>query len=215
MKYKFIGFDLDGTLVNTFPYIINSYKKALLTVYGKIEESDESIKSKIGIPVTEFFKSYPEKDQEKLLELYLKDNDRSQKNGVPFFDGIIDMLYALKGKVKLGLISSKRKIPLLEWVKKERLESVFDVIIGKEDTLLNKPNAEPLKKAMQLAKVLPNETLYVGDARYDVICAKNAGVDACVVGWNAFGKEYFDDLAPEFYALNIKYILDLVEKNET
>lgn len=214
MKYKFIGFDLDGTLVNTFPYIINSYKKALLTVYGKIEESDESIKSKIGIPVTEFFKSYPEKDQKRLLELYLKDNDESQSNGVPFFNGIIDMLYALKGKVKLGLISSKRKIPLLEWVKKEKLESVFDVIIGKEDTLLNKPNAEPLKKAMQLAKVLPSETLYVGDARYDVMCAKNAEVDACVVGWNAFGKEYFDDLTPEFYALNTKYILDLVGKNE-
>lgn len=215
MKYKFIGFDLDGTLVNTFPYIINSYKKALKTVYNKVEESEDSIKSKIGIPVTEFFKSYPENDQKILLELYLKDNDDSQKNGVPFFDGVKEMLYRLKCRVKLGLISSKRKKPLLEWVKSENLESVFDVIIGKEDTLLNKPDAEPLKKAMQLAKVLPNETLYVGDARYDVMCAHNAQVDACVVGWSAFGKDYFNDLAPELYALNTKYILDLVEKDET
>lgn len=212
MKYKFIGFDLDGTLVNTFPFIISSYKNALKTVYGKIEESDESIKSKIGIPVTEFFKLYPEKDRQTLLDLFLTDNDRSQANGVPFFDGVKEMLYQLKGKVKLGLISSKRKIPLIKWAKKENLYDLFDVIIGKEDTLLNKPDGEPLKRAMELANVEKNETLYVGDARYDVMCTHNAQADACVVGWNAFGKSYFDDLHPEHYAENCKYILNLVEE---
>lgn len=212
MKYKFIGFDLDGTLVNTFPFIINSYKNALKTVYGKIEESDESIKLKIGIPVTEFFKLYPENDRQTLLDLFLTDNDRAQANGVPFFVGVKEMLYQLKDKVKLGLISSKRKIPLIKWTKKENLYDLFDVIIGKEDTLLNKPDGEPLKRAMELANVEKNETLYVGDARYDVMCAHNAQTDACVVGWNAFGKSYFDDLRPEHYAENCKYILNLVKE---
>lgn len=211
MKYKFIAFDLDGTLVNTFPYILSSYKYALTTVYGKAEESEESIKSKIGKPIAEFFIDYPEKDRKRLYDLYSTNNDAIQNNGVPFFTGVKELLKTLKEKVKVGLVTSKRRKPLEEWLEKENLQNFFDVVVAKEDTLLNKPNGQPLEKAMELAGVNATETLYVGDAKYDVMCAHNANVDACVVGWNAFGKEFFKKYKPEYYAESCQEIINLLK----
>lgn len=209
MKYKFIAFDLDGTLVNTFPYILSSYRYALTSIYGKAIESEDSIKSKIGKPIAEFFKDYPEKDRQRLYELYSTNNDAVQSKGVPFFSGVKEMLKTLKENVKVGLVTSKRRKPLEEWLKKENLQNFFDVVVAKEDTVLNKPNGQPLEKAMELAGVNAKETLYVGDAKYDVLCAHNAKVDACVVGWNAFGKEFFNKYFPEYYAESCQDIINL------
>ena len=207
--YKFIAFDLDGTLVNTFPYILSSYKYALVQVYGKAIESEDSIKSKIGKPIAEFFKDYPEKDRQRLYELYSTNNDAIQSKGVPFFSGVKEMLKTLKENVKVGLVTSKRRKPLEEFLIKEKLDNFFDVVVAKEDTVLNKPNGEPIEKAIELAGVTAKDALYVGDAKYDVLCAHNANVNACIVGWNAFGKEYFEKYKPEYYAESCQDIINL------
>jgi len=98
---------------------------------------------------------------------------------------------------------------LEEFLIKEKLDNFFDVVVAKEDTVLNKPNGEPIEKAIELAGVTAKDALYVGDAKYDVLCAHNANVDACIVGWNAFGKEYFEKYKPEYYAESCQDIINL------
>lgn len=212
MKYDLVCFDLDGTLINSFPFIINSYKKAVIEKYGKITECDEDIIAQIGRPIKFFYASYPEEDREELQNSFAKDNDRTQGEAeVPFFEGVKEMLLALKKITKIGLVTSKRKEPLLNWIKKVGFEKLFDVVVAKDDTKIHKPNAEPLLLAMKLADMRAEKTLYVGDAVFDMLCAQNAGVDNCLVAWSLSLNRIIKECNPSYIAKNANDIIKIVK----
>lgn len=211
MKYDLVCFDLDGTLVNTFPFIIDSYKKAVIKKYGVFKESIKDITAQIGMPIKYFYANYPKEDRKELQDTFADINDKAQSTGVPFFDGIKEMLFSLKKVVKVGLVTSKRNQPLYEWIKKEGLLNFFDVVIGRNDTNIHKPNGEPLMLAMSKLNVSPNKTLYVGDAIFDILCAKNAKASSCLVGWTALTKQEIQEIAPDFIIDKPADILNLIK----
>lgn len=208
MKYKLICFDLDGTLVNTFPFIINSYKKAVIDKYGKITETDEDIIAQIGRPIKYFYQAYPQEDREGLQTAFSTHNDLSQSKGVPFFEGVVEMLQELKKFVKIGLVTSKRNEPLFAWIKRVGFENLFDVVVGKDDTEFHKPEPDPLLLAIKKLNYTTEQTLYVGDAIFDILCAKNAGVDSCLVGWSLSKENILKTCKPNYI---IDSALDLVK----
>lgn len=211
MIYKYIAFDLDGTLINSIPSIVESYKQTINFFYGKVKEADDEIVAKIGFPLVEFFKDYPKEDNEKLVAKFSEVNDALQKDGVPFFDGVKPVLEKLKQQGhKLYIVSSKRKDALWRWVEIMQVSDLFDIILGKHDTQKHKPDAEPLLKCMELANCKPSEILYVGDSAQDVLCAKNAGCKVAVCDWTNMDKTKLKKLAPDFWLLNMEDIFKIV-----
>jgi len=211
MKYDLVCFDLDGTLVDTFPFIIESYKHAVISKYGRIKESVKDITSQIGLPIKYFFASYPEEDRQFLQDEFSKHNDLLQSKGVPFFSGVKEMLFELKKHVKIGLVTSKRNVPLYEWLKKVGFDCLFDVVIGRNDTTIHKPNAKPLELAMEKVGVTKEKTLYVGDAIFDVLCAKNAGASSCLVGWTALTNAEIIEINPDYIIKETSELFNIIK----
>ncbi len=180
--YKHIVFDVDGTLINTEYAVLHSLLDTLKEVQNKnykIEELEfvlgitgEAAIKQLGITtnITE------------TVDLW-NNHLNSYKNSVCVFDGIKDLLQKLSPDYKLGIVTSKTKAEFDEEVTHFGLNKYFGIIICADDTKKNKPNPEPLLKYMELAKVKPEETLYIGDSIYDMQCAKSSGVDFAFAKW--------------------------------
>ena len=76
--------------------------------------------------------------------------------------------------IGLGL-ASNRDLPGLA-LAALGLESLFQVVVGQLDVPRPKPAPDMLLKALDLLRAAPEETIYIGDAPGDVICATAAGI---------------------------------------
>lgn len=63
------------------------------------------------------------------------------------------------------------------------IERFFDHMVLYEITREHKPSPQPLQKFLELSGAAPEETLYVGDAAWDMQCAAAAGAKGALALW--------------------------------
>jgi len=83
----------------------------------------------------------------------------------------------LKGKVKLGVITNRGKVSVLEY---HKIIDFFESIVTSADVQEPKPSPEGILKSMTELGVKPIETIFVGDAETDIMAGKDAGVKMLV-----------------------------------
>lgn len=213
--YSTIQFDLDGTLVDSIPVIIEAFQLAIERVYGKREDNPEVLKNSIGLPLKQFFSRYPQKDQTLLTQVYIAAYQDMQNKGIPLFCGIMEMLIELKNAgIRLALVTSKRLAPTHQLVKDLRMDELFEVIVVKETTERHKPYGDPILKAAELMSTTDlTKILYVGDSVHDLHCARNAGVDVAIVDWTRMEKEELKNENPTFWVDRPEDLCQIVLKN--
>lgn len=195
-----IIFDFDGTLLETTQLVKNSFKH-ICEVYNK--KYDETyILSTFGEPLASVIsRDYKEHDVEEVLKTYRNYQENRFDNEVSLYDSVYETLEYLHEKgYKLGIVTSRLKDSTLKALEQFDLARFFKCVITADDVINPKPHKEPLQKAMNLLKSKAEETIYVGDAGIDIMCAKNAHVTPALVGWHSNS----DELAKEY---DIKYIL--------
>ena len=195
MKYDVVLYDFDGTLLDTVPVIMESFRIAFLEVTGHEEDKDYLL-STIGLPLAKAFAHYEPDVQKALTESYTLANRRLIKTAVRSFEGVEEGLSALKRMgVRQGVVTSKQREPAIISMRQFGLDVYFDTIVTREDTSVHKPNPEPLFLGMKNLGIEDvSRVLYVGDSVHDLRCATNAGMDSAAVNWTYMPKE---DLAAE------------------
>ena len=179
--YKHIVFDVDGTLINTEYAVLHSLQDTLKEVQNKIYKIEE-LEFVLGITGEAAIKQLGIANITETVDLWNKYLN-SYKNSVCVFADIKDLLQKLSPDYKLGIVTSKTKAEFDEEVTHFGLNKYFEIIVCADHTKKHKPNPEPLLKYMELAKVKPDETLYIGDSIYDMQCAKSSGVDFAFAKW--------------------------------
>lgn len=202
MKYDAVLYDFDGTLLDTVPMIMESFRIAFLEVTGK-EEDKDFLLSTIGLPLAEAFSHYEPEVQKALHESYIRANNRLLVTEIRSFDGVEEGLAALREMgVRQGVVTSKRRDAALISIRQFGLHVYFDTIVTREDTSVHKPFPEPLFLGMKNLGIDDvSRVLYVGDSVHDLRSAANAGMDSAAVNWTYMPKA---DLAAE----KPKYWLD-------
>ena len=84
---------------------------------------------------------------------------------------------------RLGIVSAKRRRTVELAFAQVPLGHLFDVIVGGDDTVRQKPDAEPLLYALDRLGAAPAEAAYVGDSPYDMEAARAGGLYAVGVTW--------------------------------
>jgi pyrophosphatase PpaX len=100
---------------------------------------------------------------------------------------------------RLGLVTSKVRSGAIRGLRVANLESSFDVIVGADEVKNPKPHPEPVLIALDLLKARPEETVFIGDARYDIVCGHAAGVKTAAALWGPFPREHLEDLKPDYW----------------
>ncbi|MDD4189299.1 MAG: HAD hydrolase-like protein [Eubacteriales bacterium] len=209
MKYKYILFDLDGTLTDSKDGIINSMKFALEAL-GYDQLSDDEYLRFVGPPfrtsIVEYF-GIGENEAKKIVEKY---RERFSTIGLfenRVYEGIADMLGQLsrQGRI-LAVATSKPKIFSDRILIKYDLKKYFKITAGSEFDGTKDVKAEIIEQVLD--QLIPEEkertnVIMVGDRKYDIIGAINCGIDS-------IGVRYGYAEADELESAGATYIVNTV-----
>ncbi len=189
---KNVFFDLDGTLINTEPGILEGLRIAL-TEYGYEVPEYGVLKSCIGPP---FLYSFPnilhlkEEDVQPAIDRYRRYYDAEDGLfNADVYPGIEDLLESLnKQGYNLMVCSSKPEPTCIKLLKNKGLDKYFTTINGAtlDGKIDNKVDVIKLcfSRAPWMKK---EETILIGDTKYDAAGASLAGIDCLGVSWG-FGE---------------------------
>lgn len=209
--FKAILFDLDGTLINTNDLIVHTYKHILKT-HLDVEVEDGEIISTFGEPLKDVLERYGKDKAEEMFNDYIEYNRTIHDDLTKPIDGVEEGLKLLKKMgVKIGVVTSKRREGALRGLKLFNLEKYMDIIITPEDTQNHKPHGEPVLKACEMLKVLPNDALMVGDSHNDILCGQNAGAKTCLVRYTALNVDEMLKHNPDYVVDSIVDIYNIIK----
>jgi beta-phosphoglucomutase-like phosphatase (HAD superfamily) len=170
-------FDLDGTLIHTQKANLNAYNVALKQ-YG-LEFNPEEFKLTNGMDsrnfLAEFFPQLKKVDIDKIREIkasvyhqYFSDTylDKTLSN-------IVDYSF---GDKCLGIVTTGKKINVLEILEFHKMNKKFDVIVTGDDIVHPKPSPEPYLKAIEITGLHPSQILVFEDSQIGCDSAIAAGL---------------------------------------
>lgn len=211
MKYKYILFDLDGTLIDTNNLIIDSFRYTYKTHLG-LEVPKEEIVKYFGEPLIITLRRYSEEKAEEMFNTYITYNEAKHDNSVSLCKNIDILLKELKNiGCILAVVTSKRRKLAERGLELFDIKKYFDVIVTLEDTELHKPNPAPVLKALEMMNAKPEDALMVGDSTYDIHCAHGAGVKAVLVKWSIAEGHQEESEAADFVVNETYELIDLVK----
>jgi phosphoglycolate phosphatase len=215
MGFNFLIFDLDGTLIDSLKDIttaINSIREK----YGFEERlSGEQLRSYLGSGIDLLLKkAVSEKegvkiDKMKIIEEFKFYYGKCLTNTTIIYDGVTEMLEALKGKKK-AILSNKPESLCYEAVKRLGISDYFDVIWGGDSTSARKPDPKPVMDLIKHTASEISEAAMIGDSANDFLAAKAAGIPLIAVTYGYSDIEQIKQYNPEFIVETPKDIIDIV-----
>ncbi len=178
--YGYILFDLDGTLTESAPGIINSIKYAL-NHYGEKIPPDEVLLRFVGPPLIDSFERImgwpPEKSRE-AVDVYREYFSEKGLFENAVYPGVRELLKTLRGAgLRLGVATSKPQVFCERILKHFNLDGYFDVVKGIPLDGEDMSKAEVIAEALKAEGEPPENTLMVGDREHDVSGARQNSVD--------------------------------------
>jgi phosphoglycolate phosphatase len=183
MNKKAVIFDLDGTLTNTLKSIWKSANLALADVGLPPFEVDR-YRYFVGDGAEELLRRALVADGDtqlvhldKIRESYRKHFERYVNYEVKPYDGITELLSALKEKgILLAVNSNKPHERTIDVVEEIFGKGTFDILVGQCDSRARKPAPDGIFYIMEQLALKKEDVLYLGDTCVDMKTGKSAGV---------------------------------------
>jgi len=107
----------------------------------------------------------------------------------------------------------------MEWsttlgLEKYKLKECFGAIVTADDTDKHKPDPEPVHIALEKLGSKAEESILIGDARFDVLCARNAGIKSVLVAWSIAlsDEERAGEYAPDHVINTAEEVLQILDQ---
>jgi pyrophosphatase PpaX len=183
MRFSVVLFDLDGTLIDSGPMILASFRHATRSVLGREIPDRELVASAGGLRLEDQMSAFDPGRVDELVEAYRAHNTplHEQLECCAGMEGALAEL-KVQGRT-LGVVTAKRRMTVELAFRRLGIERWFDVVVTCDDTAAHKPDPEPILLALERLGARPEEAAYVGDSPFDVGAARAAGVFAVAVSW--------------------------------
>lgn len=183
-------FDLDGTLTNTLESMIYSVNLTLEEM-GLSKITKDQCRLFVGngarVLMEKSLKAAGDPDASRIeegMEIYGRIFDRNCTYHVTPYEGIPEMLKALKDKgIHLAVLSNKPDRQTVKVVKAIFGEELFDYAQGQKEGIRRKPEPDGVWYLMEQMHVSKEECLYIGDSEVDAATGRNAGLKTIGVLW--------------------------------
>ena len=183
-------FDLDGTLTNTLESMTYSVNLTLEEM-GLSKITKDQCRLFVGngarVLMEKSLKAAGETDASRIeegMEIYGRIFDRNCTYHVTPYEGIPEMLKALKDKgIHLAVLSNKPDRQTVKVVKAIFGEELFDYAQGQKEGIRRKPEPDGVWYLMEQMHVSKEECLYIGDSEVDAATGRNAGLKTIGVLW--------------------------------
>ncbi len=133
-----ISFDLDFTLINNKEGILNSFDYAF-EEFGIPYVEHSNIEKMIGIPLEDIFNQFTDINSKKLITSFRNYYGKKGIYQVELYPNVINILRKLKDqKIKLGIVTSKKKEMAVKLLKYLKIYEYFDFVIGETKEIKSK-----------------------------------------------------------------------------
>lgn len=215
MKYKAVLFDFDYTLADSSCGIVTCFQQVLQN-NGYMHVADEAVKRTIGKTLEDSFAiltGITDTDQLETFRIaYGKAANTHMKINTFLFPDTLLVLKSLKEQgIKVGIISTKYRFRIIEFIEDYLSPDFFDVLIGGEDVERHKPDPQGLNIALERLGLSASQVLYVGDSVVDAETALQAGANFVGVTTGMTDKNELSAFPHVAVIAELKYILPLVD----
>jgi len=221
-QFKVIGFDLDGTLVNSLPDLALSVNSALaefgfpaapeelvLTWIGN--GADVLIAKGVAWATAQTNKTLTDDEIAQLKVRFNHFYGENICNVSRLYPNVKETLEQLKAQgFKLAVVTNKPTQHVLPVLKAFHIDHLFEETLGGQSLPAIKPHPGPLYYLCGKFGVYPHQLLFVGDSRNDIIAAHSAG---CAVVGLTYGYNYnipIADSHPDWVFDDFAEILNIV-----
>lgn len=142
---------------------------------------------------------YPEASDAQLDELAAQYRDQfsnHNKTPMPLFDGAKEMLAQLKDKGALLAVATGKSRRGLDKILAEQQMTHWFVASRTGTEAQSKPSPDMIEQILAELDIAPQHALMVGDTEYDLMMAKNAGVDSVGVSFGVHTVERLQQCDP-------------------
>lgn len=200
MSVKAIGFDLDGTLVNSLPGLAKALDRMLISLGSPVagemltarwigNGADILIKRALSWASLPHDKHSLKQARQLFDQFYCKE----YQSGTSLYPNVSETLAILsKNRYKMALVTNKPTpfvTPILEQL---NINHYFSTVIGGDDVIVKKPHPAPIYLILGQLGLLSEEFLFVGDSCNDIQAAKAAH---CPTVGLSYGYNYGEAIA--------------------
>ena len=186
MTQKFtILFDLDGTLVNTAPDLMNAHNH-VMKKYGFKEKNLSDIKKLAGrgskVMLTRSLSDVTKNNEfeDKIDEMtneFINYYSNNISNESTLKKGLLNFLSWCKGKsIQLGVCTNKQEYLSIDLLKKIKIYHFFEYVSGGDTFKHNKPDPRHLTDTIEIIGGSVKKTIMIGDSETDSNASKAANI---------------------------------------
>lgn len=219
MEIKTVLFDLDGTLTDSGPGIMNSVQYAL-TKCGRPAQDLSELRCFVGPPLFTQFSKYLgcELSKEECAQMVEWYREYYAEKGIfenRLYDGIPELLERLKGEGKSLMLATSKPEKFANIVMEHfDIAKYFDLIGGALLDERRTEKADVIEYVLETAGITSKETvLMVGDRNYDIFGAKQSGIHSMGVLYGYGTREELERAGADWIAATPEDAGECIIKN--
>ena len=180
---KCVIFDLDGTLIDSGPDLLNTLNYVLTE--NNLKEINGSVIGNLvgGGAEAMIRRGYKhlnahldEKEIPLLIDLFINRYHKNCTNRTKLYNGVLNILSFLKEKTIICLCTNKRQFLAEKILEELRIINFFNYILGSDGKTPLKPEVEMPKKCLEKFRISADEVVFVGDSENDILPANKLGM---------------------------------------
>ena len=212
-------FDLDGTLVDSFPGISSSINQTLATI-GRAPVPIDQLRQFVGQRLAVIFGTLLGAEDEALVDgavdIYRPLFDEVGILDSRVFAGIPDALTTLRDAGHSLQVVTVRSIGSANLVVRHfGLDRYFDAVHGPNRTQRSGDKADLVRAALDLARADPRDTIMIGDRSDDIRAARTHGVHAVAVEWGYGTADELQAAEPDYFASGVMDLVSYISRRST
>lgn len=218
--FKLIGFDLDGTLVNSLPDLALSLNSAFAEA-GLPQAPEELVLAWIGNGADILFArgmewtgrahEFSEEELAQIKRRFGHFYGENVCNISQLYPNVKETLETLKAQgYILAVVTNKPTKHVLPVLKAFEIDHLFSEALGGQSLPAIKPHPAPLYYLCGKFGLYPHEMLFVGDSKNDILAAKAAG---CKSVGLTYGYNYnipISESEPDYVCEDFAEILEII-----
>ncbi|KKB96817.1 5'-nucleotidase [Candidatus Arcanobacter lacustris] len=204
---KNILFDLDGTILDSYDGVISSFIETLAHFDHKAPAKEE-LSWCIGPPLEYSYKILvPNREEDhinRLVEYNRKIYGEKWVFHCKLFPGMRELIAQLANKASLYTATAKPQIYAETILKNLHIDQYFVKIYGSgiDGSFENK--SELVSHIFESSNIKAEDSVLIGDTKYDIIAAHNNNLDVIGVKWGYAAEGDFDKYKPSTICSDIK-----------
>lgn len=209
-KPRAIVFDLDGTLVDSLPDIVDSFREAFHHE-DLMPPSEGAVRPQIGLPLETMYASFAPSERVPALCAHYRRiyPTRFTQRSRPY-PGVTELLAGLRAHgYKLGVATTKTTDMAERFVAAMGLREALDVVQG-TDGFPHKPAPDVVVRA--LARLQADGSFMVGDTVHDIEAGRAAGLRTFAVTWGTHDRPTLQQANPDHIEESLTPLLALASR---